>query len=55
MGKVLLFDTAQPTVEKCICVQSIVLSTTKEWEKVLRAIKALENMVHSLGFSADLF
>lgn len=48
-------DTAQPMVENSICVQSIVLSTTKEWEKVLRAIKALENMAHGLGFSADLF
>lgn len=55
MGEVLLFDTAQPMVENCICVQSVVLSTIKEQEKVLRAIKVLENMTHSLGFSADLF
>lgn len=44
MGEVLLFDTAQPVVENCICVQSIVFSTTKEWGKFLRAIKALENI-----------
>lgn len=55
MGNVLLFDTAQPMVENCVCVQSIVLSTTEDWEKALRAIKALENMTHSLGLSADLF
>lgn len=55
MGEVLLFDTAQPMVENCICVQSIVLSTIKELEKVLRAIKALENVTHSSEFSADIF